>query len=104
MYEQTDRNRDGERDFYRQILIVAIKDAISIDNKKYASKYRHDALRWFTSKKEVNSFCFNKVIEFVFGDNVDREGIRDRILKLIENKKVSGVKNLSNIFQGMDDE
>jgi len=104
MCDHLDRDIDGEKDLCRQILIVAIKDAISTDNKKYAAKYRNDAIRWFKSEDESKMFSFNRIVEYVFGQDADVEAIRERILKLIENTKVSGVKNLSTIFQGLDDE
>ena len=104
MLQYNDRNIDGERDFCKQILIVAIKDAVSFNGGKYSVKYRNKAIRWFNSKEaEYGNFTFNRVIEFLFGDNVDVEGVRIRINKLIKTKKITGVKNINNMFDGIDD-
>lgn len=95
---------DGERDLCRQILIIAIKDAISVDNKKYAIKNRKNAIRWFKSKDESKMFSFNRIIEYIYGENADVDAIRNRILRLIRTTRISGVKNLRTIFDKITNE
>lgn len=101
MYEHNCRNRDGERDLLRQLLIVAIKDAISPCDKKNAKKCRQDAINWFVSEDD-KEFSFERIVEYVFGDSIDVEKLRKRILFLIKNKKVSGVKNIGKVFDDLD--
>ncbi|HEC72386.1 MAG: hypothetical protein ACTSW7_01385 [Candidatus Thorarchaeota archaeon] len=100
MYEHNLRNKDGERDLFRQLFIVAIKDAISPCDKKYAKKCRQDAINWFTSRED-REFSFERIVEFVFGDSIDIEKLRERVLFLIRTKKVSGVKNISKVFDDL---
>jgi len=99
MYEHDDRNMDGERDLCRHMLIIAIRDAVSDSgNKVVMEKNRKNAIRWLTSKDE-SSFSFNCVIEYLFGDVVDVDEFRGRILTIIKKHKISGVKNLNKIFE-----
>lgn len=95
------KNIDGERDLYRHLLIVAIKDAISPCYNKYSRKCKNDAIHWFLSREE-KYFSFERVTEIVFGNEVNIEKLRDRILYLIRNKKISGVKNLAKVFDKLD--
>jgi hypothetical protein len=99
MYEQNQRNRDGERDLCRQILIVAIKDAISEDCGKFiADRHRNTATKWFSSNDDRLLFSFDKVVEYIFGDEIDADILREKILEIIERGTVSGIKNIEKIF------
>jgi len=99
-YKENPRNKDGERDLYRQMLVVAIKDSISSCNKKYSKLNRKNAINWFAIKGQ-EGFSFEKVIEFIFGDGIESEVLRKKIQELIEKMKVTGVKNLEKVFEEM---
>lgn len=100
MYEHNNRNKDGERDLFRQLFIVAIKDAISLCDKKYVERCRQDAINWFTSNVDRN-FSFERVVEYIFGDSVDVQKLRERVMFLVKTKKVSGIKNIEKIFENL---
>ena len=88
---------EGERAICRSILVISLRDIISTCKNPYSKRCKREAENWL-DLKGAGHFSFHHVISYLFGDEVDEEELRLKLLYLLLNKRITGTRNLIKIL------
>ena len=93
---------ENEMTLCRHIFTVSIRDMVSNSNNSYSVRCKKEARQWFDSGEE-SSFSFNNVVNYLFGE-IDEEMLRDKLKKMLKNKKIKGNRNIIKILDDINAE
>lgn len=88
---------EGENSMCAAIVMLAVKDAVAPGSGGENGRIRSMALRWLSKNTDV-IFSLDNIIHHLYGGTIETSVVRKKIISVIKDLRIDGVRNVRKIF------